>query len=120
MIAKVHGCEPVEFLGLVEISFHEPGLSQVIINPSVGRMKVDRSLKRPDGLVRLFFLDKEATLLHELQRSHAARTGSCLDLKPFLFLRQGFRRGDRDRRGRRGAPRKGEAQDGQKQELKNS
>jgi hypothetical protein len=87
MIAKIDGCETVEFSGLMEISFHEPGLGQVIVYPSVGRMKIDRSLECPDGFIRFSLLQKEASLLHELQRGHAARIGRCLDFKLFLFLR---------------------------------
>jgi hypothetical protein len=113
MAAEIGGSEPVKFLGLPDVAFHEPGLGQVIVGLSVGGVKVERSLKGPDGLVRFSLLNQQASLLCELQRGQDAGIGTFLDLKPFFRSREGL--GRRDRLRRRGALPQGNAQDSKQQ-----
>jgi hypothetical protein len=113
MVAEIGGSEPVKFLGLPDVAFHEPGLGHVIVGLSVGGVKVERPLKGPDGFVRFSLLNKQASLLRELQRGQDAGIGPFLDLKPFLRSREGL--GRRGRLRRRGALPQGKAQNSKQQ-----
>ena len=45
--------QAIEFHGLPNILFHEPGFSQIIVIAAIGGMEADRLFQYPDGTIRL-------------------------------------------------------------------